>query len=109
MSFYDGVMELSGDLEWDELREQAAAIAAEADKSLPKHYEIGVYGRYFDRAGTCRAYTYDHQPDNVLASRIGSALIKAHSDPYGDSIDQGLSLLRRLQDAGIGIFEIPKD
>ncbi|WP_421862448.1 hypothetical protein [Marinobacter adhaerens] len=33
MSFYDRVMSLSSDLEWDELREQAAAIAAEADNA----------------------------------------------------------------------------
>jgi len=53
---------------------------------------------------TGRLYTYAKQPNNQDAWRIGEACHAAQ--PGGDPIDQGLSLLQKLQDKGYGIFTI---
>lgn len=68
--------------------------------------EIGIYGRAYDRPGVTRAYTYRHLPDNVGASKLGQACYHAIQKPGGDSIDLGLELLKHLQDAGFGVFEV---
>jgi hypothetical protein len=48
--------------------------------------------------------TYDSQPDNLGASRLGEACRKAADEPRcGDYIDRGLILLRELQAKGYGI------
>lgn len=73
-------------------------------------FKLGLYGKAFDAPGTRRAYTYDHQPNNMDAHALGSALIAAHAAPRGDAIDAGLSLLLHLQSQGFGVFEIgPQD
>ncbi|MGL6047894.1 MAG: hypothetical protein ACRC02_15745 [Vogesella sp.] len=65
---------------------------------------LGVYGRAFDGPQTRRAYTYQHQPDNLDAGKLGRAA--ASTSPGGDSIDHGLSLLKELQARGFGVFEL---
>lgn len=67
--------------------------------------EIGIYGRYYDAPGTKRAYSYKHQPDNAIASRLGAAMIAASAEQRGDNIDGGLILLRHLAAAGFGVFQ----
>lgn len=69
--------------------------------------KLGIYGRAYDAPGTKRAYTYRHQPDNVVAWRLGAALNLAHQQgPGGDLIDTGLNLLQALEQQGFGVFEI---
>ena len=68
--------------------------------------QIGIYGRAYDGPEVTRAYTYRHQPDNVGASKLGQACYHAIQKPGGDSIDLGLGLLKHLQDAGFGVFEV---
>lgn len=68
--------------------------------------QIGIYGRAYDGPGVTRAYTYRHQPDNVGASKLGQACWHSIQKPGGDSIDLGLGLLKHLQDAGFGVFEV---
>lgn len=68
--------------------------------------QIGIYGRAYDGPGVTRAYTYQHQPHNVGASKLGQACYHAIQKPGGDSIDLGLGLLKHLQDAGFGVFEV---
>lgn len=77
-----------------------AAPAAPAAQA----YEIGIYGKAYDLPSKRRAYTYDEQPDSVVASRLACALSSV--EPGGDSIDHGLSLLNQLQEAGFGVFEL---
>lgn len=67
--------------------------------------EIGIYGRYYDKPGTKRAYSYQHQPDNTIASKLGAAMTAASAEPRGDNIDGGLILLRHLAAAGFGVFQ----
>lgn len=67
---------------------------------------IGNYGAAYDMMGTHRAFTYKHQPGNVDASRLGSALTTAANASYGDSTDRGLSLLKALEESGFGVFQI---
>lgn len=67
---------------------------------------IGRYGAAYDAPNTKRAYTYDYQPDNVDASRLGEALKAAANASYGDNIDRGLSLLKALQGIGFGVFQV---
>lgn len=50
--------------------------------------------------------TYNKQPDNVGAWRIGEACRKAADTPGGDYIDQGLVLLKELQANGYGVIAI---
>lgn len=68
--------------------------------------QIGIYGKAYDGPEVTRAYTYRHQPDNVGASKLGQACYHAIQKPGGDSIDLGLGLLKHLQDAGFGVFEV---
>jgi hypothetical protein len=85
-----------------------AAAASAADPSIVLHLDrkLGMYGQAFDAPGPCRAYTYQHQPANGAAYRLGTALSRAAAAPGGDSIDGGLSLLKALQAAGFGVFEV---
>lgn len=55
-----------------------------------------------EKAG--RVFTYENQPGNVAASRMGGACRNAQ--PGGDSIDHGLSLLKELQACGFGIVSL---
>lgn len=66
--------------------------------------KLGLYGRAFDTPQTRRAYTYQHQPDNLDAYSLGRAA--ASTSPGGDNIDRGLSLLKELQAHGFGVFEL---
>lgn len=81
--------------------ELVAALKAQDD---PVACLVGLRGSAFDMPETKRAYTYDEQPGNVVASRLGSAWIKAKNG--GDNIDAGLSLLKELQAEGFGVFDI---
>lgn len=67
--------------------------------------EIGVYGKFYDGPGKCRAYTYEHQPNNIGASRLGFAFRATSRESAGDDIDRGLALLLHLQKQGFGVFE----
>jgi len=70
--------------------------------------KIGIYGKAYDSPETKRAYTFDDQPGNVEAHKLGQAVNLAALSPGGDLIDQGLSLLRALSGEGFGVFEIDK-
>lgn len=70
--------------------------------------KIGNYGKAYDLPQNTRAFTYSAQPDNFGASRLGRALVAANKAAYGDSIDQGLNLLKALSDVGFGVFEVSK-
>lgn len=84
---------------------QSALLAAVPPAAAPdKVIKLGLFGKAFDTPQTCRAYTYQHQPDNLDASKLGRAA--ASSSPDGDSIDHGLSLLQQLQEEGFGVFEL---
>lgn len=50
--------------------------------------------------------TFDDQPDNLGAWRIGEACRKAARSPGGDYIDGGLGLLKELQAKGYGIVAL---
>ena len=67
---------------------------------------VGMKGSAFDVPETKRAYTYSKQPGNGPASRLGDACLKAIGGTAGDSIDRGLLLLKALQDAGFGVFDL---
>ena len=67
---------------------------------------IGNRGAAYDLPGTCRGFTYTEQPGNVIASRLGKACIAAANASAGDSIDRGLGLLKALQEAGFGVFQL---
>lgn len=83
-----------------------AALAVAPSALAGKAYEIGIYGKAYDLPSKRRAYTYAEQPDNLTAYKLAKALVAAGRDSYGDGIDQGLSLLNRLQEAGFGVFEL---
>lgn len=71
--------------------------------------KLGIYGRAYDLPETKRAYTYRHQPDNVMSWRLGAALELAQQrGPGGDLIDAGLNLLAALEQQGFGVFEIDR-
>lgn len=69
-------------------------------------YKLGMVGSAYDMPGTCRAYTYIHQPNNGPAWRLGLAASSASRMSAGDYIDRGLVLLKCLQDAGFGVYEL---
>jgi len=69
-------------------------------------YKLGIYGKAYDVPGTCRAYTYQHQPDNLGASKLGGACHAAHAAGGGDFIDYGLGLLQQLELRGFGVYEL---
>lgn len=67
--------------------------------------QIGNEGSFYDPNGTRRAFTYEKQPGNDLAAKLGYATNEAYRASAGDSIDRGLSLLKSLQDHGFGVFQ----
>lgn len=69
-------------------------------------YKLGIYGKAYDVPGTCRAYTYQYQPDNLGASKLGGACYAAHAAGGGDFIDYGLGLLQQLELRGFGVYEL---
>lgn len=69
--------------------------------------KIGIYGSVYDDKDTIRAYTYRHQPNNDVAYRLGLALTSAlANNKSGDSIDNGLWLLKELESHGLGVFTL---
>lgn len=71
--------------------------------------KLGIFGKAFDSSETKRAYTYSaYQPDNSGAWRLGIALKNVRNDHSGegDPIDAGLKLLKHLEQAGFGVFEM---
>ncbi|MDH0612318.1 MULTISPECIES: hypothetical protein [unclassified Agrobacterium] len=66
---------------------------------------LGIYGRAFDLPEERRAYTFEHQPGNNEAHKLGRACSGIHSG--GDWIDRGLYLLQALQREGFGVYELP--
>lgn len=84
----------------------ADQFSDKSEQHAAQSCEIGIYGKHWDGPSVTRAYTYQHQPHNVEASRIGGAVYKARSATVGDHIDLGLVLLRELQEAGFGVFEL---
>ena len=69
-------------------------------------YKLGIYGKAYDVPGTRRAYTYQHQPDNLGASKLGGACFAAFKAGGGDYIDYGLGLLKQLELRGFGVYEL---
>jgi len=67
---------------------------------------LGGLGAAFDPPGPHRAYTYEHQPHNGPAYRLGCAVFASTTMPAGDEIDVGLTLLKAMQARGFGVFEI---
>lgn len=67
---------------------------------------LGQHGAAFDPPGRHRAYTYQHQPGNGAAYRLGKACDKAAAGRAGDFIDRGLGLLKELQEVGYGVFDV---
>ncbi|WP_454686884.1 hypothetical protein [Agrobacterium leguminum] len=67
--------------------------------------KLGTYGRAYDRPEERRAYTYEHQPGNIEAYKLGRVCSDVHSG--GDWIDRGLNLLNALRREGFGVFELP--
>lgn len=88
--------------QWSEID---APVSAEPLGMSLEIRTLGNYGAAFDLPGNRRAYTYDHQPGNVEASRLGSACLQAASASAGDTIDRGLGLLKELQAQGFGVFD----
>ena len=82
------------------------AVSAEPVQFMLEIRTLGNYGAAYDMPGARRAYTYDHQPGNVKASRIGNAFSQAGVTSSGDTIDRGLGLLKELQSQGFGVFDI---
>ena len=82
---------------------ERAALAA-APAPAPLTVKLGSYGCAFDQPSDRRAYTYQHQPTNVKAWKIGEAHSRVEAG--GDRIDRGLSLLNELQEKGFGVFEL---
>jgi hypothetical protein len=71
--------------------------------------EIGNRGAAYDPRDAKRAFTYDHQPGNIDASKLGRATVVASLASAGDSIDRGLSLLKALQAEGFGVFQVGQE
>lgn len=90
----------SPDAQVRSLAQQDAPVDAD-----PVRLTLGSYGKAFDLPGNRRAYTYDHQPGNVEASRLGNACQQAAAASAGDTIDRGLNLLKELQAVGFGVFD----
>lgn len=81
-------------------------IAAAAHVAVTLDRKLGLDGAAFDPPGPHRAYTYQHQPNNGPAYRLGCAVASAKHERSGDAIDAGLLLLKALQARGFGVFEI---
>lgn len=69
-------------------------------------YKLGITGKAYDVPGTRRAYTYQHQPDNQGAWKLGRACCAAYMEGGGDCIDFGLGLLKQLEANGFGVYEL---
>lgn len=67
---------------------------------------VGMKGSAFDSPKTKRAYTYEHQPGNVVAYKLGSARVAATKRSAGDHIDHGLILPHELHNQGFGVFDL---
>lgn len=67
---------------------------------------LGAYGKAFDLPSEARAYSYEHQPDNAGAYKLGTAAGAVRVMSAGDSIDAGLNLLKALAGEGFGVFEL---
>ncbi len=81
--------------------------ALEQQEQEPVACFIGIKGSAFDLPTTKRAYTYEEQPGNVVAWKLGQSLETAKRfPPGGDSIDDGLALLKTLQAEGFGVFQL---
>ena len=78
----------------------------EAEKQAPVPCIVGIKGSAFDLPTTKRAYTYANQPNNGVAHRLGMASYSANCERAGDGIDMGLILLKYLQAAGYGVFDL---
>lgn len=89
--------------QWSEID---APVSAEPLGMSLEIRTLGNYGAAFDLPGNRRAYTYDHQPGNIKASRLGSACLQAAAASAGDAIDRGLGLLKELQTQGFGVFDV---
>lgn len=68
------------------------------------HCLVGARGSAYDLPDTARAYTYNHQPGNLIASKLGRVSRADRSG--GDDIDYGLAFLRQLQEEGFGVFQL---
>jgi hypothetical protein len=86
--------------------ESAGPVAQAEQVPVVQVCKLGTYGKAYDLPESKRAYTYAEQPDNLGASRVGSALSAAIAASAGDQIDRGLALLRELQAKGFGVFEL---
>lgn len=82
-----------------------SALSAQVQDAAVPALKIGIYGKAYDRPDERRAYTYDEQPHNVEAYKLGRVCSEIHSG--GDWIDRGLNLLKALQREGFGVFELP--
>lgn len=82
-----------------------SALSAQVQDVAGSIIKLGTYGRAYDRPEERRAYTYEHQPGNIEAYKLGRACSDIHSG--GDWIDRGLNLLNSLQREGFGVFELP--
>lgn len=82
-----------------------SALSAQVQDVAVPALKIGIYGKAYDRPDERRAYTYDEQPHNVEAYKLGRVCSEIHSG--GDWIDRGLNLLKALQREGFGVFELP--
>lgn len=67
---------------------------------------VGMRGSAYDTPDSKRAYTYTEQPGNLEAYKLGMATESAANASAGDWIDRGLALLKALQDAGFGVFQL---
>ncbi len=90
----------------EQFREALAVVAQAGQVPEVQARKLGIYGRAYDLPETKRAYTYAEQPDNLGASRLGRVLSEAVQVTFGDHIDGGLALLRALEVAGFGVFEL---
>lgn len=84
----------------------AASAPPSAAITLILARTLGLHGAAFDPPGRHRAYTYQHQPGNGAAYRLGIACDKAAAGRAGDLIDRGLGLLKELQEVGYGVFDV---
>ena len=84
-----------------------ALAALDAAVKVPEaFYRIGIINKAFDLPEDRRAYTYQAQPNNIGAARLGCAAYSCREQFKPDSTDQGLTLLQCLQSAGFGVFEL---
>ena len=90
---------------WPEIYEGIGRAAMRHCEPVPEPYEIGIKGKAYDLPGERRVYTYQEQPDNVGACRLGYAATQARS-ASGDAVDVGLALLQSLEERGFGVFEL---